>query len=555
MFARQSNADTYPFGFGSPTGGGFNLDNEVFPQWQGSDKQSDFEDNLEDLQELIDSEMTDFDRDLANFVVNGSELPVMLRPPDDDLPVSEDLPGNNMFCAGNLQTSSVPTSGFTAPGQSVSLPSLSKQPVISARKRMAGEDFLEFDDNTGMYTAVVPSLSSSTPRQASVIQSKVPRLNHMSSIPTVTNSAPVPSASAAGSQGLSSMQTQGVPQPNIPSYQMESARYQQNNNGLITANSFQVGNHNRVGGNLNQMAGGAVQGLAPAQGEIVNRTNSYTDELMVDLVDDMLTDPRLHIANEFQKQQDLSNQDRSFDNQGQFKSSSYPLLETKIKQEAPSPTTTQPSFFGTCIGEGNFCQVSENSGTRLNSTAAVGNNTNLRQYSSFQQPSILTHMNQPPNGTMLQGMCPPSSQRSAAFPNQNMGERTFNYLPQTISGGNMQSTEFVSSQMKPQLKQRRLGTLLQQETAPRNLANCNVNSQANFNGTQQQPFSTSDQQNYTIHSTQNNMVSQRKQGLNPSQNVSHHPGFSIANSAPVGFPGSQANTFQGLNSSSNPNIR
>lgn len=482
--------------------------------------------------------MSDFDRDLANFVVNGSEMPVMLRPPEEDLP--DNFPGNNLFSDSNVQNSSVSGNVYGSSSCSIPLQNLSNQPTVPQRKRVGAENVLELDsvicDNNRTYGASGPPPPFGTPRQGSAIPLKAPRLNHMSAVPTATNSTSVQLTLAGGTQGMGSVSTQSFSQSNMPSYQVEAPRYQQSNNGLITANNFQGVNLNGVGGNLSQATVALQTFAVPQRQGGINRSSTYTEELMVDLVDDMITDPKLHITKDFQKQDDFKTQKNSFDNQVQFKSAGYPILETKIKQEAISPTASEASFFGNCISQGNFCQAPTNSmRTRYNTTDPAAN-TNFQQYQPVQQPQIHTRVNQPINNTLLQNICP---QSSTVFPNKNSLDGNFNFTSQPGVSNSIQNREFVSSQMKQQAQQLKLRNLLEQD---------NANYQASFNDTQQQSFNPNAQQNYTFQPTQNSAT---------QRNAVHQAGFSVQNNltTPGSYTGQQANSFQQLNNSSIPSVK
>lgn len=498
---------------------------------QESDKQSDLEENLDDLQELINSEMTDFDRDLANYVVSGSELPVMLRPSEEELPVSEDLMGNNMY-SSNTPSSICSGSSHEVAGRSIPLQSLPKL-VVPQRKRARGEDFLELEGssslNTGMYSNAESSLPPCPPGKTPLVQSKVPRLNHMA--PTATNSAPLACTPVAANQNMRAMPLQGMPQPNETSYQMTG--FQQSNNGLMPGNGVQRRNSNQVVG--------ASHSMIQNQGFL--RSNSNTDELMADLVDDMLTDPQLHVGNS-------SGKNQGFNSQPQFESS-YPLLERKIKQEALSPTTTQANFFGSCLNQGNFGQLPENSGcTQFSTTATLAGNATLGPHAPSRQTSTLARVNQPPNGTLLQTVYPSSSQPSAAITNQNGAGRSFDFPSQTFSDKRIQENlEYTQAAAKQQMNQQRLRTLLQQDAVGNNL------STTKFVGSQQLQYNPNLQQSYPMHSAQNTMAPERNQVYSPAQSVLYDPRFSIPNSAPARFPGSNEDAFQGLNNINNPNVR
>lgn len=462
---------------------------------------STLEDEFEDLTEIINAELTKLDREIVSYVANG-EREVMSTPqmPDANLdnmlnsgwmggfssngttqsglplgaPKSEPISVDEEvdFNEPNIQTPSIPNIGELS--QTLgnlpvgSYPDDTKPSVVP----MEQDNVLFQLSSSKMRGVNSPCMFSNANAAAERnFQQNVPPLSHMNAAPGNASlmSMSQQMQSVPTARNVKDVKTSGVPTRN--------AAYPSNPQAVTSRRvpHQRPGNTSTITSatNQNEPQLQIVQLLK----EAIPENLSYTDEMVVDLVDDMIVD-----RDEAQRLKDDLRLASILQQGG------YMQPERFIKQEVVTPTLAQPTFSFPTVSNS---MATQNSQAQMMSSSTLSltgtyTSTNTNNQLPGNKTSFGGTSRRPQNGTVNNQDTPANFQNgNSQFMNQE--DSNMNFLNSVSNGGLTNNHGGLSVNMpwnsnplpKPNAMQQGLRTLLQ-SPAPSQSTNSGMLSQPNM---------------------------------------------------------------------------
>lgn len=452
---------------------------------------SPLEEEFEDLTEIINAELTKLDREIVNYVAHGSS----------DVPSTPQLPNASLesLLSGNLMSSN----GTFQSGLPLGAPKI--ESISIEDKVNCTEPFMQppsIPTQTALGNLPVGSYPDDTkPDMIPMEQGNMSFQLSSSKMRRVNSPCMFSSASSAAERNfqqnaptLSHVNTSGNSTLMGTSQQIPSARNTNNMkaSGVLSRSvAFTSTSHGMMSGRLpsqrqavtstvtsgssiSQMANQKEQQLQFIQllREAIPENMNYTDEMVVDLVDDMMNDQHDEAQ---RKKDDLTL--ASLVQQGEFMQT-----EPFIKQEVITPTLAQPTFSFPSVTNSMASQSSQ----PLMPTSTFTSGNTFSQLSGNETAFGVTSRR--PQNETVNNMGSPASFQNGNLQFMNQEDSNMNFLNSlsntgiannhTVSPGNTPWS--TNPPLKQNVMQQGIRNLLQSTSAPSQSTNSGLFSQSNM---------------------------------------------------------------------------